>query len=47
MIIGDFNIDLLTNTIHLTTLQAFMKKHNFKPTYFESTTINDTQINHI
>jgi hypothetical protein len=47
MIIGDFNIDLLTNTIQLATLKAFMKKYNFKPTYFESTTISDTQINRI
>jgi hypothetical protein len=47
MIIGDFNIDLLTNKIQLPTLQAFMKKYNLKPTYFESTTISDTQINRI
>jgi hypothetical protein len=47
MIIGDFNIDLLTNTIQLTTLQAFMKKYDFKPTYSESTIISDTEINHI
>jgi hypothetical protein len=48
MIIGDFNIDLLTNTIQIATLQAFMKKYNLKPTYFKSTTIiSDTQINRI
>jgi hypothetical protein len=47
MIIGDFNMDLLTNIIQLATLQAFMKKYNLKPTYSKSTTISDTQINRI
>jgi hypothetical protein len=47
MIIGDFNIDLITNTIQLATVQAFMKKYNFKPTYSKSITISDTQINRI
>jgi len=47
VIIGDFNINLLTNIIQLATLQTFMKKYNFKPTFFESTTISDTQIDHI
>jgi hypothetical protein len=42
MIIGDFNIDLLTNTIQLATLQGFMKNYNLKPTYSKSTTISDT-----
>jgi endonuclease/exonuclease/phosphatase family metal-dependent hydrolase len=47
VIIGDFNIDLLTNTIQSTTLQAFMKKYNFKLTFSKSITISDTQIDHI
>jgi hypothetical protein len=47
VIIGDFNINLLINTIQSTTLQTFMKKYNFKPTFFKSITISDTQIDHI
>ncbi len=43
----NFNIDLLTNTIQSTTLQAFMKKYNFKLTYYGNTTISDKQIDHI
>jgi hypothetical protein len=34
--IGDFNINLLTNIIQLATLQTFMKKYNFKLTFFEA-----------
>jgi FAD synthase len=47
VIIGDFNIIFLTNTNQSSTLQAFMNKYNFKLTFIESTTINDTQIDHI
>jgi hypothetical protein len=47
VIIANFNIDLLTNIIQSTTLQTFMKKYNFKLTFFESIAINDTQIDHI
>jgi hypothetical protein len=39
--------DLLTNTIQSTTLQAFMKKYNFKLTFSKSITFSDTQIDHI
>ncbi len=46
IIIGDFNIDFLTKT-NQSTLQAFMNKYNLKLTFIESTTINDTQIDHI
>jgi hypothetical protein len=39
------NIDFLTS-IQSSTLQALMNKYNFKLIFLESTTINDTQINH-
>ncbi len=45
--IGDVNIDFLTKTNQSSTLQEFMNKYNLKLNFIESTTINDTQIDHI
>jgi hypothetical protein len=48
IIIGDFNINMLTNTIESITLQNYMKTHSFHITFIESTTLNNnTQIDHI
>jgi hypothetical protein len=48
IIIGDFNINMLTNTIKSITLQNYMKTHSFHITFIESTTLNNnTQIDHI
>ncbi len=47
VIIGDFNIYFLTKENQSSTLQAFMNKYHLKLTFIESTTINDTQIDHI
>jgi hypothetical protein len=47
IIIGNFNIIFLTKKNQSSTLQAFMNKYNLKLTFIESTTINDTQIDHI
>jgi hypothetical protein len=45
--IGDFNINSLTKKILSSTIQTFMNKYNFKLIFIETTTINDTQINHM
>jgi hypothetical protein len=47
IIIGDFNINMLTNTIESITLQNYMKTHSFHITFIKSTIFNNTQINHI
>ncbi len=47
IIIGDFNINMLTNTIESITLQTYMNTHNFHIISIESITCNNTQINHI
>jgi hypothetical protein len=47
IIIGDFNINMLTNTIESITLQNYMNTHGFHITFIESTTPNNTQIDHI
>jgi hypothetical protein len=47
IIIGDFNISMLTNTIESITLQNYMNTHNFHITFIQSITFNNTQINHI
>jgi hypothetical protein len=47
IIIGDFNVNILTKTNQSSTLQAFMNRYNFKFTFIKNTTINDTQIDHI
>jgi hypothetical protein len=45
--IGDFNIDMLTNTSQSTTLQNFMNIYDFKIVLHKSTTIYNTQLDHI
>jgi hypothetical protein len=45
--IGDFNIDMLTNTSQSTTLQNFMNKYDIKIVLHKSTTIYNTQLDHI
>jgi hypothetical protein len=47
IIIEDFNINMLTNTIESSTLKKYMNTHNFHITLIESTTLNNTQIDHI
>jgi endonuclease/exonuclease/phosphatase family metal-dependent hydrolase len=47
ILIGDFNINMLKETFQSTTFQNLMHKNRLKLTFFESTTINNTQINHI
>jgi endonuclease/exonuclease/phosphatase family metal-dependent hydrolase len=47
IIIGDFNINMLTNTIESITLQNYMNTHNFHITFIQSITCNNTQIDHI
>jgi hypothetical protein len=47
VIIGDFNINILTKIIQSSTLQAFINKYKFKLIFKENTTINDTQIDYI
>jgi hypothetical protein len=47
IIIRDFNINMLTNTIESITLQTYMNTHHFHITSIESITCNNTQINHI
>jgi len=47
VIIGNFNINFLTKTNQSSALQAFMNKYILKLTIIESTTIDDTQIDHI
>jgi hypothetical protein len=38
---------MLTNTIESITLQNYMNTHDFHITFIQSTTPNNTQINHI
>jgi hypothetical protein len=47
IIIKDFNNNILTNTIESITLQNYMNTHGFHITFIESTTPNNTQIDHI
>jgi endonuclease/exonuclease/phosphatase family metal-dependent hydrolase len=47
IIIGDFNINMLTNTIESITLQNYINTHGFHITFIASTTPNNTQIDHI
>jgi hypothetical protein len=47
IIIEDFNINMLTNTIESSTLKNYMNIHNFHITVIESRTPNNTQIDHI
>jgi hypothetical protein len=47
ILIGDFNIDMLKKTPRSTTFQNLMYKYKLKLTFFENTTINNTQIDHI
>jgi hypothetical protein len=47
IIIRDFSINMLTNTIEPITLQSYMNTHGFHITFIESTTLNNTQIDHI
>ncbi len=46
IIIGDFNINMLSNTIESITLQNYMNTHNFHITFIQSITSNNTQIDH-
>jgi hypothetical protein len=47
IIIGDFNVDILTKTCQFTTLHNFMNTQKFKLLFYEYTTINKTHIDHI
>ncbi len=47
IIIRDFNVDILTETCQSTTLCNFMNTQKINILFFEYTTINKTQINHI
>ncbi len=47
IIIGDFNINMLTNTIESITLQNYMNTHDFHIIFIQNTTPNNTQINDI
>jgi hypothetical protein len=47
ILVGDFNIDMLKKTTQSTTFQNLMYKHKLKLFFFESMTINNTQMNHI
>jgi hypothetical protein len=47
IIIGDFNINMLTNKIESITLQKYMNTHGFHITFIASTTSNNTKIDHI
>jgi hypothetical protein len=47
IIIRDFSINMLTNTIESITLQNYMNTHGFHITFIERTTLNNTQIDHI
>jgi hypothetical protein len=47
IIIRDFNINILTNTIESITLQNYMNTHGFHITFIEITTPNNMQIDHI
>jgi hypothetical protein len=46
ILIGDFNIEILKKTPQLTTFQNLMYKYKLNLTFTESTTIDNTQINH-
>jgi hypothetical protein len=45
--IGDFNINSFLKKNQSSTIQTFLNKYNFKLIFIETTTINDTQIDHI
>ncbi len=47
ILIGDFNIGMLKKTLQSTTFQNLMYKYKLKLTFIESTTIDNTQIDHI
>ncbi len=47
IIIGDFNINMFTNTIESITLQNYMNTHNFHITFIQSITSTNTQIDDI
>jgi hypothetical protein len=47
MIVGDFNINMLINIPQSKTWQNYMDKYEFKKKFFENTTFNNTQIDHI
>ncbi len=47
IIIEDFNVDILTKTCQSITLCNFMNTKEIKLLFFEYTTINKTQIDHI
>jgi len=44
---GDFNVDILTETCQSMTSHNIMNTQKFKLFFFEYTTINKMQINHI
>jgi hypothetical protein len=47
ILIGDFNIEMLKKTPQSTTFQNLMYKYKLNLTFTESTTIDNTQIDHI
>jgi endonuclease/exonuclease/phosphatase (EEP) superfamily protein YafD len=47
ILIGDFNINMLKKTTQSTTFQILMSKYKLKFFFSKSTTINNTQIDHI
>jgi hypothetical protein len=47
VIIGDFNIEMLTNTLQSMELKQIMNKYGLQLVSFEITTIYNTQIDHI
>jgi len=46
-IISDFNINMLSTTIQLKSLQDFMKKYHFNITFTKITLVCNTQIDHV
>jgi hypothetical protein len=47
IIIGGFNVNMLTQTFESTTLQTFMEQYHFKLIFFESMTTNDIHFDHV
>lgn len=47
IIIGDFNINMLTQTFESTTFKRFMEQYHSKLVFFEPTTIYDAHLNHM
>jgi hypothetical protein len=47
IIIGDFNINMLTKTSESLALQNLMNKYNLKFIFLGNSTINNTQFYHI